>query len=641
MVFLGLERPVEYGRQQIFDPTTAQMVLQAQDQYANALYRDYVRGLEDMKEFNKEYGNFITPILADQEWYNKNVIDKVRGTIQRMYDAGIDPTRSVQGRAAISQLINSIDVGSVNKLRSSRDAANEYIKNRGLLEAKGLYNADLEERYLGHDLSRWDTIGGGQIWDRTSPVEAKTLKELTESWYNNRTPEILTPEDVASLGLQYEKGYDYTGFADRHLLDIAAGETPGWTGSIYSDYFRDLAERKVAARGKPYTKADIERQLQQDVATANREWRGAKREANAYDMLRQQFNNQMALQNDAQAFQREMADKAAKDKLDQIRARYGFKTGDGRSSSDNYSLTEELHHDLLYQGLLNSGMPIPETEIDQKGNRVVKYDKNGKMLTKPISQATFDDLEFAANYQNRYGVMQQDYAANLTSVDKYDAKKAWNKFRQRYGSSITNIQLAAMLKKQPQSDGGFLLSIDQAKLLRGVNGMMSDIRGSKKKMTYNERVSEVLPKDVINALNGDDNSSVQIKFTLNDSGNNATQVFEKYNRGRTDIYASGTVTYTWETGSGTEKKKYLRTVENVQLPLGVNSEINAKNTTNTSLAGAKRSAYSSIDANYLKQLGQQQKTNIGLFANTPAIPSMIDPSTMTMEEWAEFIQNNQ
>ena len=291
MVFLGLEKPVEYGRQQIFDPTTAQMVLQAQDQYANALYRDYVRGLEDMKEFNKEYGNFITPILADQEWYNKNVIGKVKGTIQRMYEAGIDPTRSVQGRAAITQLINSIDVGSVNKLRSSRDAANEYIKNRGLLEAKGLYNADLEERYLGHDLSRWDTIGGGQIWDRTSPVEAKTLKELTESWYDNRTPEILTPEDVASLGLQYEKGYDYTGFADRHLLNIAAGETPGWTGSVYSDYFRDLAERKVAASGRPYTKADVERQLQQDIATANREYKGATREANQFALDDYRTNN--------------------------------------------------------------------------------------------------------------------------------------------------------------------------------------------------------------------------------------------------------------------------------------------------------------------------------------------------------------
>jgi hypothetical protein len=56
--------------------------------------------------------------------------------------------------------------------------------------------------------------------------------------------------------------------------------------------------------------------------------------------------------------------------------------------------------------------------------------------------------------------MQQDYAAKLTSGDKYNANKSWNKFKQRYGSRITNIQLAAMLKKQPQSDGGFLLSVD-------------------------------------------------------------------------------------------------------------------------------------------------------------------------------------
>ena len=272
MVFLGLEKPVEYGRQQIFGPTPAQMVLQAQDQYTNALYRDYVRGLEDMKEFNKEYGNFITPILADQEWYNKNVIDKVRGTIQRMYDAGIDPTRSVQGRAAISQLINSIDVGSVNKLRSSRDAANEYIKNRGLLEAKGLYNADLEERYLGHDLSRWDTIGGGQIWDRTSPVEAKTLKELTESWYDNRTARDLTEEDLKAARIPYDKRYQYSGYLDSDILNVARGNTPGWNDSVYSRYYRDLAERQVAASGKPYTKQDVEARLQRNIADAQQEW---------------------------------------------------------------------------------------------------------------------------------------------------------------------------------------------------------------------------------------------------------------------------------------------------------------------------------------------------------------------------------
>lgn len=644
MSFLGLEKPIEYSGVQVFDPTMAKMVLDAQDKYFNAVYADYQQGLQDMKEFKKEFGDFITPILADQEWYNNNVTGKVRNFINDAYARGIDLTRSAEGRAAIAQMINSIDVGSIAKLRSSKAAAEEYLKNRGKLEAAGIYNPDLEERYLGYDLAGWDTLHGGRgIWSRTSPTEAKTLKELTEAWYNNRTPEMLNEEDVKSFGMAYDPRYNYTGFADRHLLDIAAGETPGWRGSLYADYYRDLAEQKVRSRGVPYTQKDIEAQLQQDVATANREYKSIKRDADDFAKIDTQFRNQMALQNDAQAFQREMAQQAAKDKLDQIKARYGLKTEGGKTIDNNYSLTEELHHDLLYQGLLNSGMPIPVTEINKDGKRVVKYDKDGKMLTKSISKATFDDLEFAANYQNRYGVMQQDYAAKLTSQgkDKYDATKSWNKFKQRYGSRITNIQLAAMLKKQPQSDGGFLLSIDQAKLLRGVKGMMSDIRGSRKTMTYDERISEILPSDVVKALNGDNNSPVEIKFTLNDSGNNATQVFEKYNRGRTDIYATGTVTYIWETGSGTEKKKNVKTIENVQLPLGINSEINAKNTTNVSLAGANRSAYSSIDANYLKQLGQQQKANLGLFANTSGIPSIIDPSTISVEELVEFIQNNQ
>ena len=607
----------------------------------NAAKDMYEKGEQRIKDFNTAYGDFVTPIQADQDWYNQNVTGKVRDTINNLYARGIDPLRSAEGRAIVAQLVNNIPVGQVAKLRSSAKNAEEYLKNRGKLEAAGLYNPDLEERYLGYNLDNWDTLGGGKIWDRVSPTEAKTLKEATEAWYNNRTPEILTEADVKSFGLDYDRRYNYTGFADRHLLDIAAGETPGWRGSLYADYYRDLAERKVAAKGLPYTQGDVERQLQQDIATANREYKSIKRDADDFARLDQQFKNQMALQNDAQAFQREMAQQAAKDKLDQIRARYGFKDKNGKQIDNNYSLTEELHHDLLYQGLLNSGMPIPATEINKNGKRIIKYDKDGKMLTKPISQATFDDLEFAANYQNRYGVMQQDYATKLTSGDKYDANKSWNKFKQRYGSRITNIQLAAILKKQPQSDGGFILGVDHAKLLRGVKGIMSDIRGSKININYNDRVSEVMPKDVKDALSGGDNSPVQIKFVLNDSGNNATQIFEKYNRGRTDIYATGTVTYTWETGSGTDKKKHVKTVENVQLPLGINSEINAKNTTNTSLSGANRSAYGSIDANYLKQLGQQQKANLGLFANTPYVPSMIDPSVMTEEDWEEFILNNQ
>lgn len=297
MVFLGLEKPVEYGAQQIFDPTMANMVLQTQKQYNDAARQEFYRGLQDIKDFQKEYGDFITPILADQDWYNKNVTGKVRDFINSAYERGIDLTRSPEGRAAISQLINSIPVGEVAKLRSSAKNAEEYLKNRGKLEAEGLYNPDLEERYLGYNLANWNTIGGGKIWDRTSPTEAKTLKEATEAWYNNRTPEMLTEADVRSFGLNYDPRYNYTGFADRQLLDIAAGETPGWRGSLYADYYRDLAEQKVAAKGFPYTKDDVERQLQQDIATANREYRSIKRDADDFAKLDQQHRNAVALEN--------------------------------------------------------------------------------------------------------------------------------------------------------------------------------------------------------------------------------------------------------------------------------------------------------------------------------------------------------
>ena len=601
----------------------------------NARYM-YEKAEKRMDDFYKEYDNFYTPIQKDQDWYNENVIGKFRRGIDELYARGEDPLRTASGRAKLAALARSIDVGSVNKLRSSAKAAEEYIKNRGILDAAGKYNKDLEERFLGYNLSNWDTLGGGQIWSRTAPTEMKTLKELTESWYNNRTARDLTEADLKAAGIPYDKRYQYTGYLDSDIMNVAKGNTPGWNDSVYSGYYRDLARRQLERSGvRNITQDMIEKVLQRNIADAQQEWLiNPTKHADQFAVMNQQFSNQWALQKDAQKFQKDMAEQAAKDKLDQIRARYGFKTGQGRSGN-NYSLTEELHHDLLFQGLRNSGIQIPVTEIDKNGKRVVKYDKNGKMLVKSIDEADFGDLEFAANYQNRYGVLQQEFVKNLTTGSKYDPIKAWNKFKQRYGGKITNIQLAALLKKNPQQDGGFILSIDQAKKLRSAAGIMSDIRGSQKKMTYSERINQVLPKDVPT------DQPVEIKFVLDDTYDNATQAFEKYNRGRTEIYASGTVTYTWEEmdGSGHKIKKQ-RTVENVQLPTGINSEINAKNKTNTSLSGANRSAYSSQDANYLKLLGQQQNTNIGLFANQNEF-SPLDMSTMTMEEYMEFLQNNQ
>lgn len=256
MVFLGLERPVEYGRQQIFDPTTAQMVLQAQDQYANALYRDYVRGLEDMKEFNKEYGDFMTPFGADQEWYNNNVIDKVRGTIQRMYEAGIDPTRSVQGRAAISRLINSVDVGTVNAMRANAKLGYAYQDTLRQLAAKGRSSQALED-YIATlpgnvAFNDFATVGpGGQLntWNRM-PTEYSTLQEFVHPSFANLKPHLLTADEAKTrVGSAYDPTAEYTGITKADMERSMRSALPGLVGSPMYGFYKEQARKQLQAMG--------------------------------------------------------------------------------------------------------------------------------------------------------------------------------------------------------------------------------------------------------------------------------------------------------------------------------------------------------------------------------------------------------
>lgn len=401
MVFLGLEKPVEYGAQQIFDPTMANMVLQTQKQYNDAARQEFYRGLQDIKDFQKEYGDFITPILADQDWYNRNVTGKVRDFINSAYERGIDLTRSPEGRAAITQLINSIPVGEVAKLRTSAKNAEEYLKNRGKLEAAGLYNPDLEERYLKYNLANWDTINNDKIWTRTSPTEMKTLKEVTESWYNNRTPEILNQADVESFNMKYDPRYNYTGFADRHLLDIAAGETPGWRGSLYADYYRDLAEQKVAAKGFPYTKDDVERQLQQDIATANREYRSIKRDADDFAKLDQQHRNAVALEN-------------LRHKNDM--ALQGLKNA-GKSGSGQDLTPEALGPDTsLATDAANKYITNKQSHFAQYATSSKQFKESDKLYGKLLER----DKEIAYMYKLAKDILK---APNATAADVEQAKE--------------------------------------------------------------------------------------------------------------------------------------------------------------------------------------------------------------------------
>ena len=269
----------------------------------NAARDMYEKGQQQVKDFQRDYGDFYSPIQKDMDWYNKNVINGSKDVINSLYDKGIDPLRSAEGRAAISRFVNNIPTGDINKLKMGSKIAQEYLRNRAMLEAQNKYNDDFE-KYVngGKSIEDWDTLKDG-VWTRQSPSEFTTLKAATENWFNNRTPHALTKDDVVGFGMPYDKNYDYTGYTYKDLTNVASKNTPGWIGSPIANYYRHIAKQQLLDEGvNNPTNAQVETRLQQNVADANKEWIvNPIKQVNEYAKMDKQFAQQASMQ--ARGFQ--------------------------------------------------------------------------------------------------------------------------------------------------------------------------------------------------------------------------------------------------------------------------------------------------------------------------------------------------
>lgn len=237
----------------------------------NAAKDMYEKGLEEMKEFNKEYTDFLSPSETDMMWVKNNVTDPMRDTINQLYAAGIDPLRSKEGRALLAKFKNNIDATRMAQNKLTALYGQTYLENKAKLEAAGKYDPDLEERFLGYDLKNWDSAKGA--WNRLSPAEAQSLKSLTQASFDNRTPHQLTKEDVEWFGMPYDPRAKYLGFTYNDLLDVANNAAVGLRGTLYEKYYKDLARQRLESQGviNP-SDSQIDDQLRKDIANQNIEY---------------------------------------------------------------------------------------------------------------------------------------------------------------------------------------------------------------------------------------------------------------------------------------------------------------------------------------------------------------------------------
>ena len=220
----------------------------------------YEKGLAEMKDFRKEYGDFYTPIQAQQDWYNENF--NISKLIDDLYSRGIDPVRSAEGRTAIRRYINSRDYGTLNQLRMNSALAQEYLKNRADLEAKGLYNPEFEQFAMeGKTLENW----GMQPWTRTSPYTYQDLNQYTGHIFDNLKDSFIESDP--------KTGLDWFGVSRDQREEALTQQMGGLLNTPLGKWhYQQSVNNFVAEHGRQPNEAEAMQQFKNDILTATREY---------------------------------------------------------------------------------------------------------------------------------------------------------------------------------------------------------------------------------------------------------------------------------------------------------------------------------------------------------------------------------
>lgn len=236
----------------------------------NAARDMYEKGQKQIDDFYSKYGDFMSPIQKDMDWYNQKVIGRARDTINSLYAHGIDPLRSAEGRAAVAQLIYSMPTGEIAKRKQSAEIAKEYVKNYGALDAAGKLDPNFERFMMnGMSLQDWDT-GVNGVWGRYSPSEYKTLQEYVHPTFAEIKPHMMSEQEVKDRGYNYDPMYEYTGVSRADMERSMGDWMPGVRNEGIYRYYREQARQDLIRRGVSNpTEDQIDRQFVNNAITAD------------------------------------------------------------------------------------------------------------------------------------------------------------------------------------------------------------------------------------------------------------------------------------------------------------------------------------------------------------------------------------
>lgn len=296
-------------------------------QYISAAREQYNQAVQDQKEFAKEFGELYGPNAN----INKQFYDDTRGAVNKgldyLYQNGIDPLRSAEGRAYIAKIIRERPYAEIANLKAQNESMKTYQKYRAEAMRNGTYDPDFEKFVLGgKTLESWDPSTDG-IWTREAPSKYSSLKDWTSNLFDNMQLEY-DPELTKQAGGMYQ----------------VYSKSPKKMQQILDANIKDMAKSDL---GKYYLNmygGDIDA-LKADIINRNREYTQVDRRP---DQVKIHLNDQQFQANEAaksRAFKREMAKQEHDWAMEELETKFqndlakeSAKSGD----ESNYSLVGDV-----------------------------------------------------------------------------------------------------------------------------------------------------------------------------------------------------------------------------------------------------------------------------------------------------------
>ena len=272
-------------------------------QYISAAREQYNQAVQDQKEFAKEFGELYGPNAN----INKQFYDYTRGAVNKgldyLYQNGIDPLRSAEGRAYIAKIIRERPYAEIANLKAQNESMKTYQKYRAEAMRNGTYDSDFEKFVLGgKTLESWDPSTDG-IWTREAPSKYSSLKDWTSNLFDNMELEY-DPELTKQAGGMYQV-YSKSPKKMQQILDANIKDM---TKSDLGRYYLNMYGGDIDA-------------LKADIINRNREYTQIDRRP---DQVQIHLNDQQFQANEAaknRAFQREQANQEHNWRMQELEAK--------------------------------------------------------------------------------------------------------------------------------------------------------------------------------------------------------------------------------------------------------------------------------------------------------------------------------